>query len=127
MTNDDLHQQLFKLVINRIQRDFATHNLTSRLYRKSHLYLTENNLSTQDAIKISVSNLPTTSYFRGPHDHHWLQNVEVFEFIISFQKTEIYLKFGISEFESSLESFHPAEKSIDNSWIQNKDKEINHD
>ncbi|ANZ60226.1 hypothetical protein AYR62_01015 [Secundilactobacillus paracollinoides] len=118
MHTDNLYRQLIPLIIKQIEYDYATKRIDSNLHAKSRTYLSAHNVTYEKVLFEAVTHLEMAKFFRGPHAHHWLKNTEVFEFVVYISQIDFYVKFDVREGGTLIESFHPTEKMVDDSWIK---------
>jgi len=109
-------------IIQRIEHDYAQQHLSLYLHKKSTDFLRSRGLRARTVLRLTVRQLPNSHDYRGPSLHHWLTEFTVYEFIENILDGDLngdmYVKFDLSHTTSQLESIHPREKPLNNTWTR---------
>jgi len=109
-------------IIQRIEHDYEQKQLSLYLHKKSTDFLRSRGLRARTVLRLTVRQLPNSHDYRGPSLHHWLTEFTVYEFIENILDGDLngdmYVKFDLSHTTSQLESIHPREKPLNNTWTR---------
>lgn len=85
---------------------------TIQLNKKTSSYLREIGWPNSYMLDYILDNLCEDNYYRGPSDHHFIDNTRVMEFGIDLDGQELYVKISITENDGACMSFHPCESEM---------------
>jgi len=109
-------------IIQRIEHDYEQKQLSLYLHKKSTDFLRSRGLRARTVLRLTICQLPDSHDYRGPSLHHWLTGFIVYEFIENILTGDLsgdmYVKFDLSRITSQLESIHPREKPVNNTWTR---------
>jgi len=106
-----------QFIIQQILSDYRAGRLKYYLHEKSRRYLKQEGISASKVLKLAIAQLPTSHFYRGPSDHHWLPKFVVYEFIELNHGVNLYVKFDVGPEYTQLESYHPQEKALNVTWF----------
>lgn len=86
---------------------------TVQINRKTSMFLRELGWTSSYMLEYILNNLCEENFYRGPSDHHFINNTKVMEFGITLNGQELYVKISLSEENGACMSFHPCESEIE--------------
>lgn len=94
---------------------FAKNNsvTTIQINRKTSLFLREIGWTSSYMLEHILNNLCEDNFYRGPSDHHFIDDTKVMEFGIDLNEQEIYVKISLTDQAGACMSFHPCESAMD--------------